>query len=472
MKPALIIGFGSSISMASSFWFAPLFDVASELPAQHCESAQAIGIQYSEGSSIPPPPPTPLPKPSPAEIKPPRYLPKITGSGGRVIHPKSYLPQERPLQPFEGAPDDIERIGKVLRRAEHKERIRLTVFGASHTGGEYWTGHIRRVLQSRYGDGGHGFILPSKLYSGDRAADINRCHSEWEIDYVGRDGGRKDGFYGLGFSAIASSPSDFAWIETTFQNPHGRLVSSFDILTLAGPNGGSLLAQVDRTPPLVIPTFSPKHELGHVRIEVAESSHRLSIQPAGDGEIRLFGVSAERSGPGVVVDAIGIRGKEARTWLKWNDTLFQEALQVLYPDIVVLAYGTNEANALTYTMESYARDLRRVLEKLRRASPNSACILVGPSDRAKLSSGKSYKVWERTSDIAEVQRQVAPEYHCVFWDWQQATGGEGSMVAWRHTNPPLSTKDLIHFTPKGYVHSAEFFIDALDDAMLNYGSDN
>ena len=46
------------------------------------------------------------------------------------------------------------------------------------------------------------------------------------------------------------------------------------------------------------------------------------------------------------------------------------------------------------------------------------------------------------------------------------------MVAWNKSQPQLGKDDLIHFTPKGYVHSAELFIAALDDAMSNYGTEN
>ena len=119
-------------------------------------------------------------------------------------------------------------------------------------------------------------------------------------------------------------------------------------------------------------------------------------------------------------------------------------------------------------MEQYSTDLRSVLRKMRRAAPEVGCILVGPSDRGKSVGKKTYQVWERTKYVAEVQRAVAPEFGCVSWDWQQATGGEGSMIAWRYTDPPLAGQDLIHFTPAGYIHSAELFLSALDDAALNY----
>ena len=70
--------------------------------------------------------------------------------------------------------------------------------------------------------------------------------------------------------------------------------------------------------------------------------------------------------------------------------------------------------------------------------------------------------------IAQVQREIAPEFGCVFWDWQQATGGEGSMVAWWKAEPSLASKDLIHFSAAGYIHSAEHFVSALDDVLQNY----
>ena len=65
-------------------------------------------------------------------------------------------------------------------------------------GADFFTGHMRRVLQRRYGDIGHGFVCPAALYSGYRANDINLCRSEgWSSDWVGRTDGHGDGMYGF-----------------------------------------------------------------------------------------------------------------------------------------------------------------------------------------------------------------------------------------------------------------------------------
>ena len=139
-------------------------------------------------------------------------------------------------------------------------------------------------------------------------------------------------------------------------------------------------------------------------------------------------------------------------------------MTALDPDLVVLAYGTNEAADPDYTMEDYAADLRAVLTRLRESRPHAACVLAGPSDRAIKKGYATPWIWDRTAPVAQVQREVAPEFGCVFWDWQQATGGPGSMIIWRSYDPPLAAGDYIHFTPSGYVYSAERFIAALDDA--------
>lgn len=445
-----------------------LLQLPNELPAQTCADAQENGLYYDDTITTPPPTPDPLPFPKEITLDPPTTLPKIK-LRGRSISVREFMPEDLAFQPFEGYPEDIGRIGQVLREADAGKRIRLTFFGASHTAGDFWTGQIRRVLQARYGDIGHGFVMPVAMAKGSRGHDINVCsNGEWKRDYVGKEDGHGDDAYGLGMSVSSSNPTDFAWAETTHQNPLGRAFSSARIFTLGGFGGGGLLAQIDRSDPFLLPTNRESTELIETSIHVPLNGHRITLSPIGDGEVRIFGMSLESEGPGALVDSIGIRGRQARTWLQWNETILRDMLSILNPDIIVLAYGTNEANDTDYEMDNYERDLRAVLDKMQRVHPTSSCILVGPSDRGSKINDNEYTVWERTKLVAEVQRTVAPDFGCVFWDWQQATGGAGSMIAWNHTEPRLASNDLIHFTGKGYQVSADQFLQALDDAALNF----
>ena len=79
---------------------------------------------------------------------------------------------------------------------------------------------------------------------------------------------------------------------------------------------------------------------------------------------------------------------------------------------------------------------------------------------ASLSTGQAI-IWDRTAHVAQVQREVGPEFGCATWDWQAATGGPGSMIAWALREPAYASRDLIHFSRAGYEWSAERFLEAL-----------
>jgi lysophospholipase L1-like esterase len=205
-----------------------------------------------------------------------------------------------------------------------------------------------------------------------------------------------------------------------------------------------------------------------VTVRVTDGKHRLQVSPAGDGPVRIFGISMERDRRGgVIVDSIGIRGREARDWLAWEPTMFEQGVQALAPDLVVLAYGTNEAADQRYTMEEYRADLSAVLTKLRGAvtAEQVPCVLAGPSDRGWKYERGRYAIWDRTRPVAQVQREVAAEHGCAFWDWQAAMGGDGSMIGWYYADPKLGAGDFIHHTRAGYVWIADRFLRALDPGM-------
>ena len=375
-------------------------------------------------------------------------------------------PGALPPRPLEGPPEVLARIADVFDRAERGERVRLSFWGASHTGGDFWTGRIRHALQERYGDAGHGFVLPAALYKGHRASDINLCRTDgWMSDWSGKANAHKDGLLGFGGMSVSSDDvRDFGWVETARSVKFGRSVDRFDVWTLAQPGGGTLLVTVDGGEPFEVSTTADTPRLQLHRLLVSTGKHRLQVAPKGDGPVRLFGVSMEADEPGVIVDSLGIRGREARDWLRWDEGLFASGVMGLSPDLVVLAYGTNEAADQRYSMEAYRADLSEVLRKLRRALPadDVPCILAGPSDRGwKLGDGR-YAIWDRTAPVAQVQREVAAEHGCAFWDWHAAMGGDGSMVGWYYADPKLGAGDLIHHTRAGYVWIADRFIAAID----------
>ena len=81
--------------------------------------------------------------------------------------------------------------------------------------------------------------------------------------------------------------------------------------------------------------------------------------------------------------------------------------------------------------------------------------------KINLRSGKERSLWQRYNEqsppILVVSLGLAAS---DWWRWLHDS--------LNNTNPRLSSNDLIHFTGKGYQVSANQFLQALDDAALNF----
>ena len=56
-----------------------------------------------------------------------------------------------------------------------------------------------------------------------------------------------------------------------------------------------------------------------------------------------FGAVVESDKPGVVFDTLGLNGARMVTALAWDETSFRAELAHRVPDVVAIAYGTNES---------------------------------------------------------------------------------------------------------------------------------
>ena len=91
--------------------------------------------------------------------------------------------------------------------------------------------------------------------------------------------------------------------------------------------------------------------------------------------------------------------------------------------------------------------------------PDAAIIVIGPSDMgAHNEEGSTYPMLET---VIKSLRKSVIEADCLFWDLNQAMGGQGTMEIWAQSDPRLASSDLIHFTPKGARLVGELFDTAL-----------
>ena len=162
----------------------------------------------------------------------------------------------------------------------------------------------------------------------------------------------------------------------------------------------------------------------------------------------------------MIVDTMGLNGARAVSHLYWQEEMHRQYLRMLAPDLVILAYGTNESGDDGHPIEEYEAELRAVVARTRGTVPDAACMLIGPSDRPMREDGE-YVDRPRTTEVNEVQRRVSRDMGCVYFDLVAFGGGPLSMLQWAHTDPPFAQRDYVHFTGRGYHRLGDVLHDTL-----------
>ncbi len=346
---------------------------------------------------------------------------------------------------------------EALRRAEAGEgQAKLAFYGASHVASDLFTGYLRDALQRRFGDAGPGFVIPAhpwRFYRNQRF-DIESSRRLWDGHKV-RATDPEVHYYGLAGAFVETSRRGaFGAITTREHDGLGGKVSRYDLYYMQQPGGGSFEVKIDGEVVGRVDTDSEDKGAGYATYEVEDGAHRFEVRTLSDRPVRIFGVAADRETPGVILDTLGINGARARYHLQWEDGMYREHLARRHPDLVVLAYGTNESGDDEVPITTYEERLRRVLTRVKEVVPEASCLLIGPSDRPFREDGDALDR-PRTSELVDAQRRVSEEMGCGFFDLVAFMGGPLSMVDWVEHDPRYGAPDHIHYTRRGYERLGE-----------------
>jgi lysophospholipase L1-like esterase len=350
----------------------------------------------------------------------------------------------------------FEQLAALDSGRSHQDVVILQ-YGDSHTASDMGVGVLRHALQGRFGEGGRGFVplgRPWKSYGQEGVrGGMTREFETVKVKFSHAGVAVGDGAFGLlGVGIETSRAGARAWTDVTAHASHVELAY------LEQPAGGSFDVLVDGARAGRVTTRAEQPESGYVAFEVADAPHTIEVRAVGDGEVRVFGLTLDRPEPGVVVDTLGINGAQIFTPLHWSEEHFAEQLRHAAPDLVVLAYGTNEALEQNLLDSDYQRKLALLLGRVARAAPSTSCLLLGPPDLARPTRGKSdWKTWPRVLEIVQMQRLVAQSAGCSFYDQLAAMGGPGSIAAWAVGPEPRALRDRVHLTRSGYAQLATSF---------------
>jgi len=363
------------------------------------------------------------------------------------------------------APDDAGGAGDDCRGAV----TRVLHYGDSVITSDLISGTLRRQMQERFGDAGHGFILAANAWEWYFHNDVAHSASDaWTMSRItGPLSG--DGIYGVGGVSFHTPDVASAWFATASKGDYGRRVSRFDIYYEEQPAGGDVDVIVPGKAPETFSTRGGKKTSRVRSIAVPDGPAQMTIRTRGSGDVRVFGVALERDVPGVVYDALGANGARARLWSSMSVEHWAEQMALRKPALIVLQYGTNESEEGKVVAETYKKQLGDLVEKVKRAAPDASVLVAAPLDRAEREGGKM-RTRAIIPELVDLQREVALAHGVAFWNTFDAMGGDGTFARWVKAEPQLASWDLTHPTPAGAEVIGDLFFKALTTGLSAFAS--
>lgn len=425
----------------SAMWVIALVLGACAPPVREVRPAADYGSRAEE------PVPLVIPTLPPEREKPEvRSLADAEPDTGTVEAPP---PVERKLErlgPFYDAMD-------ALRAGQRDTSVRILWLGDSHTDADFMTQPVREHLMRLGGDGGPGFVRLGlegyrhgaahvKVFGKWRKAPILPAQRTRVLDGV------------FGYGGIRTLPAAAAGATASTRNITGReLMWTLSVRLL---HGAKLDVKVGEAKVRI--SSDEKNALaggGQLLSLTGTDDEEIQVIHVG-GDPEVFGVFGEYTDLGVVLDTVGINGARTATPLAWEPEQYIAQVQARKPDLLVLAFGTNEVFDQTRP-DLYIEHNTRLVELIRKARPQMPCWIVGPPD----SSTKEGTSKARVSEVTRAQAEAADKLGCAFTSAFQLMGGEGSFHRWAREKPAKARGDRVHLTIAGYRELGEMLAQSL-----------
>ncbi|MCR9164410.1 MAG: GDSL-type esterase/lipase family protein [Nannocystaceae bacterium] len=372
------------------------------------------------------------------------------------------VPAAGGLPPYVPHPDDDEEVPQALELPDPSALdsfyaqlaqtdagfegavTRVSHWGDSVIASDYVTSALRQRMQRRFGDAGHGWHLISTPTLSYRHRGIHFKKGDWENCYI-INGCRKDGHYGYGGTVFLSKGSSKATFGTTRKGALGRKVSRFELWYAAEPRGGPIKVSIDGAEPTTLRGKSDTLVDEVEVFEVPDGPHELTVR-VNAGRGRLYGVVLERDVPGVVWDGLSNLGAFTGRMLKADPDHIRAQIDRRDPDLLVFQFGGNDLIMKESKYGLLERQTRELIGLYRGTENPRACLVISPVDHGVRKGGRTTSV-EAMRPVTELQRKVALEEGCAFFDAQAAMGGPGAIALWRERN--LMSADLKHLSEEG-----------------------
>lgn len=263
------------------------------------------------------------------------------------------------------------------RRVEGRRPLHILQIGDSHTAGDTLTGPLRDILQQRMGSGGRGVVAPGKPWRGyflrGMAADVT---DGWTVAATFGPGSA-DPRPPLGLSGFdITSTRDGARFSLTADA--GEMFDRVVVCALARPDAGALaITAGGMTGRMQLDSAIARPECRTLKLPSPQFTVDIVAQ---GGPVTITSVGTFRDAGGVAVSNLGVVGSQLVHFARTDDAVLAEELRAYKPDLIVLAFGTNEGFSPVFRPYDYEILLRTQIGRLRRLSGGTPILLVGAPD--------------------------------------------------------------------------------------------
>lgn len=266
----------------------------------------------------------------------------------------------------------------AVQRVRGTPPVHILQIGDSHTAGDVTTGAWRTLLQAKSGDGGQGVMPPGLPYDGYLRHGVTASMSPgWQVAATfGKGSASPRPPLGLSsYTLTSTAPGATMGLRTEAGNSFDRFV----VCVRIGPASGSLTIRMgDGTEQrLVLTAPEPAPRCETIRTAVPQTSVTLT---APDAPVTLTSWATFDDAGGIALSNLGVVGSQLAHFARTDDAVLAEELRAYVPDLIVLAFGTNEGFGPSLDTVTYETLLRAQIARLRALAPGVPLLLLGAPD--------------------------------------------------------------------------------------------
>jgi lysophospholipase L1-like esterase len=357
------------------------------------------------------------------------------------------------------------------------QTLDILQIGDSHTAGDMITNGWREAWQAEFGPGGRGTMAVGKPYPGYLTWGVTAAQSDdWVVTSIF---GRQRVVDGpaIGLSGYTHTASHAGANLVLAADSSAYMFDNFSLCGLTGPNKGAVnvvLGSIRGN--FSFAALEENATCFQLKSPVPVSTVQVTIQD--NRPVSLTSWDTRRKFGGIVLSNIGVVGTRLIHFQRNDDRVLGVELKYTHPDLLVIAFGTNEGFDPTLSFPEAETVMRTQIERIwRLLGYRVPILLLGPPDAATkkieiagltkpetVSCGGGWYVPANLALIKQLQMRLAIEMHLSFWDWQAAMGGACASSRW--VTQGLQRGDHVHFTATGGRALGQALAADLDKARL------